>query len=42
MLERLRDKVPVVRAQAAGPIHRALNLFQLNSSTFERHFKWGQ
>jgi hypothetical protein len=24
----------------AGPHDRALNSFELNSSTFERHFKW--
>jgi len=30
------------RELLAGAYNRALNLFQLNSSTFERHFKWGQ
>jgi len=47
--ESARDAVlAVARREAAvvprgaGPSNRALNLFQLNSSTPERHCKWGQ
>ena len=31
-----------VKVRKAGPYNRALYLIQLNSSTCERHFKWGQ